>query len=80
MSSCMEEMEAALEKIFENAKNALNICFEMHSELSPVANLLVKGAMGLIGTMGAKVFTMIVPSYAIFRDIVQNLLNDFQSE
>jgi hypothetical protein len=52
----------------------------MHPELSPVANLLIKAAMGMTGTMGAKIFTVIVPSYAIFRDVVQNLLSDFQPE
>ena len=50
----------------------------MHADLIPVANLLVKAAMAMAGTLGAKVFTIILPSYGIFRDVVQNLLNDFQ--
>ena len=50
----------------------------MHADLSPVANLLVKAAMTMASTLGAKVFTIILPSYGIFRDVVQNLLNDFQ--
>jgi hypothetical protein len=73
-------METALERLFETAKSAVNICFEMHSDLSPIANLLVKASMGMTGTMDAKIFTVIVPSYSIFRDVVQNLLSDFQPE
>lgn len=80
MSGCMEEMEVALDKLFESSKSAVNVCFEMHLELSPVANLLIKAAMGMTGTMGAKIFTVVVPSFAIFRDVVQNLLNDIQPE
>lgn len=80
MNGCMEEMEAALDKLFESSKSAVNVCFEMHLELSPVANLLIKAAMGMTATMGAKIFTVVVPSSGIFRDVVQNLLNDLQPE
>lgn len=71
-------METAIDKLFETSRSAVNICFEMHLELSPVANLMVKAIIGSIGTLGAKVFTIIMPSYSIFRDVIQNLLYDFQ--
>lgn len=80
MNSCMEEIDVAMDRLFQNAKNAVNVCFEMHPDLSPVSNLVMKAAMGMTGTMGAKIFTVIVPSYAIFRDVVQNLLSDMQPE
>jgi uncharacterized BrkB/YihY/UPF0761 family membrane protein len=76
----MEEMEMAMDRLFETSKNAVNICFEVHPDLSPVANLLVKASISMIGALGAKVFTILLPSYAIFRDVIQNLLNDFQPQ
>ena len=67
-----------MNKLFENAKGAVNVCFEMHNDLSPVANVLVKTAMSMVEELGTKVFTMTVPSFIVFRDVVHNLLNDFQ--
>lgn len=34
--------------------------------------------MGLASELGAKIFTVVLPSFAIFRDVTQNLLNDLQ--
>lgn len=64
--------------IIEPAKSSLNICLEMHEGLSPVANLLIKAVMNIVGYNNFKVFTLIIPTYNTFRDVVQNLLFDLQ--
>jgi len=46
----------------------------MHEDLSPVTNLLVKAVVNLLGHNNFKVFTVIIPIYHVFRDVVQNLL------
>jgi phage-related protein len=50
----------------------------MHSDLTPVANLLIKAAMGMVCESGTKIMTIVMPSFPIFKDVTRNLLNDFQ--
>jgi hypothetical protein len=73
-------MEDILGKIFETVKNSVNVCFELHEELTPISNLIVKAIVSKITEISAKVFTIVLPSYSVFRDVVQNLLSDLQPE
>jgi hypothetical protein len=52
----------------------------MHDDLSPVTNLLVKSVVNLLGHNNFKVFTIVIPNYHVFRDVVQNLLVELQPD
>lgn len=50
----------------------------MHDGLSMIANMFVKAMMNILGESNLKVFALIMPSYNVFRDVVQNLLFEVQ--
>lgn len=50
----------------------------MHEGLSSISNMFAKAMISILGEINLKVFALIMPSYNVFRDVVQNLLFEFQ--
>ena len=50
----------------------------MHEGLSMIANMFVKAMINILAEINLKVFALIMPSYNVFRDVVQNLLFEVQ--
>lgn len=48
----------------------------MHEGLMPIANMVVKALTGILGESNLKVFTLIMPGYSVFMDVVENLLRE----
>jgi len=77
-NSYMEDLENLLRKILQECNHANNITFEMHEGLSSISNMFAKAMISILGEINLKVFALIMPSYNVFRDVVQNLLFEFQ--
>ena len=75
---CMEELDNIVRKMFEATRNALNIGFQMHEELRPISGELVKTFMSIVGETNLRVFTIIVPTYGMFHQMVNNLMSEFE--
>jgi hypothetical protein len=78
MNGGMEDLDNILRKILEEVKNALNIGFEMHEKLCSMGGLLVKTFVGILSETNLRVFTLIVPHYNVFAEMVNYLLVECQ--
>jgi hypothetical protein len=68
-------MDNIVRKFFEETKNSLNIAFQMHEDLRPLASVLMKTLMNVVGETNLRVFTLIVPQFGIFSELVNNLMS-----
>ena len=54
----------------------MNIGFELHGDLCPIVNLLVRTLVNILGETNLRVFTLIVPEYRPFREAVNTLMTE----
>ena len=47
----------------------------MHKDLNPIAGELVKTLINIVSEINLKVFTLIVPQYAVFIQLVNSLMS-----
>ena len=57
------------------------MAFEMHEDLSSIANVLVKAILNHLGERNPNLhsFRLVVPNFTLFKDLSNNLLTDLSS-